>query len=308
MGLAFVPFFGLGLFFAVMVVREAVASAATYTWRSVPCQIVESEVRESSDPAPWFAYLRYTWSTGESIRSSRPFRTYREAVHFTRRWPAGSRATCYLDPSDPAGALLKRKGEGLAFILFLPIPLLFLFIGAAGFITVVFRVQPPARVRPPVSPIAGRRLGSGLLIIVGSGLFAAFLAGPVRNATAARSWRAEQCKIIRSEVRRYPTSRGSDGFSPEIYYSYAIHGREFHSDTYNFFEYSASGWKSAQRIAGRYRRGAIVNCYVNPADPDEATLDRNPSFGWVAGLLPVALIIWGLFLWPRRHVASLLLS
>ena len=48
LGCVFVPFFLLGLFFVVMVVREAIASAATYTWQSVPCQIVESQVLESS--------------------------------------------------------------------------------------------------------------------------------------------------------------------------------------------------------------------------------------------------------------------
>ena len=138
-GFVFVPFFLLGFFFVVMMVREAIASAATYTWQPFPCQIVESDVRETSENSPWFAYLRYTSPAGESVRSSRTFGTYREAVLFTRRWPAGSRATCYLDPRDPAGALLERKGTGLALLLFLPIPLLFVFIGAAGFYSVVFR-------------------------------------------------------------------------------------------------------------------------------------------------------------------------
>ena len=49
LGWAFVPFFVLGLFFVVMMVREVIASAATYTWQSVPCQIVESEVREEAE-------------------------------------------------------------------------------------------------------------------------------------------------------------------------------------------------------------------------------------------------------------------
>ncbi len=92
LGCFFVPFFALGLFFTVMVVHEAIASAATYARQIVPCQIVESEVRESSSPSPWFAYIRYTFSAGESLRSSRPFETYREALLFTRRWPVGSRA------------------------------------------------------------------------------------------------------------------------------------------------------------------------------------------------------------------------
>jgi hypothetical protein len=292
-----VPFFALGFFFVAMVVREAIASAATYTWQSVPCRIVESEVRESSDRSPWFAYLRYTWSDGESLRSSRPFGTYREAVLFTRRWPAGSHATCYLDPRDPAGALLEPKGSGLVLLLFLPIPLLFVFIGAVGFYNVVFRVQP--RVSRPANPIGGRRLGAALLLVTGSVLFTAFLLGPVRHAIAARSWRVQQCKILRSEVRPYPTTRGSDGYSPEILYSYAVDDREHRSDTYSFFEYSDSGSALARRIANGYRPGSTVTCYVNPADPDDATLNRNPSLGWLFGLLPLALLAWGLALWPR---------
>jgi hypothetical protein len=298
-GFVFAPFFVLGLFFVVMIVREAIASAATYTWQSVPCQIIESKVQESSSPSPWFSYLRYTWSTGESIRSSRPFETYREAVGFTRRWPAGSRATCYLDPRDPAGALLERKGTGLVLLLFLPIPLLFVFIGAAGFYSVVFRVQPKPRVWQASNPVAGRRFAAALLIVVGLVLFMAFLLGPVRHAISARSWRTQECKILRSEIRRQATSKGSDRYSPQILYSYAVDEHERRSDTYSFFEYPAGGWASAQRITSRYRRGSTVSCYVNPADPDDATLKRDPSLGWLIGLLPIAILAGGLAAWPR---------
>ena len=301
LGFVFLPFFLLGLFFVVMVVREAIASAATFTWQSVPCQILQSEVSESTYPSPWFAYLRYTWSTGESVRSSRPFRTYHEAVLFTRRWPAGSRATCYLDPRDPSGALLERKGVGLVLLLFLPIPLLFVFIGAAGFYNVVFRVQPQPRVwRGHASnPNAGRRFAGASLMVVGLALFLAFLLGPVRHAIAARSWRAQECKILRSDVHRRATSKGSDTYSPEILYSYAVDDHEHRCDTYSFFESSTSGWAAAQRIISRYRRGSTVTCYVNPADPDDATLNRDPSLAWLIGLLPLALLAGGLAVWPR---------
>jgi hypothetical protein len=299
LGCVFVPFFALGLFFTVMVVREAIAAAATYTWQSVPCQIVESDVRETSERSPWFAYLRYTWSTGESLRSSRTFGTYREAVLFTRRWPAGSRATCYLDPRDPAGALLERKGTGLVLLLFLPLPLLFVFIGAAGFYSVVFRVQWKPRIRRPANPIAGRRFMAAFLIFAGSVLFMAFLLGPVRHAIAARSWRAQECKILRSGVRQYHTTKGSDSYSPQIFFSYEVDDNEYRSETYSLFEYSASGWASARRITSGYRPGSTVTCYVNPADSDDATLNRDPSLGWLVGLLPLALLAGGLAAWPR---------
>ena len=135
--------------------------------------------------------------------------------------------------------------------------------------------------------------------MVGSVLFLAFLLGPVRHAIAARSWRAQECKILRSEVRRYATTKGSDGYSPEIFYSYVVDDQEHRSDIYSLFEYSASGWASAQRIANGYRSGSTVTCYVNPADPDDATLNRDPSLGWLIGLLPFALLA-GAEVWPRQ--------
>ena len=295
-GCVFLLFFGLGAFFVVMMVRAVIASAATYTWQSGSCQIVESEVRESNYPAPWFAYLRYTWPTGESIRSSRTFATYREAVLFTRRWPAGSRATCYLDPGDPAGTLLERRGTGFAFLLFLPLPLLFVFVGAVGFYNVVFRVQPKPRVWRAANPIAGRRIVAALLMVIGLVLFMAFLLGPVRHAIAARSWRVRECKILRSEVQRQATSKGGDGYSPVILYSYRVDDDEHRSDTFNFFLYSTNGWTAAQRVINRYRPGSTVSCYINPTDPDDATLNRDPSLGWLAGLLPLAVLAGGLAL------------
>jgi hypothetical protein len=302
-GCFFLPFFALGLFFAVMIVREAIDSAATYTWQPVSCQIVESEVRESSYPAPWFAYLRYTWSIGESVRSSRPFHTYREAVLYTHRWPAGSRATCYFDARDPAAALLERKSTGFVFLLFLPIPLLFMLIGAGGFYIVVFRVQPKPRVRHLPSPTAGRRAIAAVLMIIGSVLFLAFVLYPLRHVIAARSWRAQECKILRSEIRRYTGSKGSDGYSPEIFYSYAVDDHEHRSDTHNFFEYS-SGWASARNLTNGYRPGSNVACYVNPADPDEAVLNRDPSFGWLIGLLPLALFAVGVAVWRAKQPSA----
>ncbi len=182
-------------------------------------------------------------------------------------WPAGSGTTCYFDARDPAAALLERNGTGFLFLLFLPIPLLFMLIGAGGFYIVVFRVQPKPGVRHLPSPTAGRLVIAAVLIVTGSVLFLAFVLHPLRHAIAARSWRTQECKILRSEIRRYTGSKGRDGYSPEIFYSYAVGGHEHRSDTYSFFDYS-SGWASARNLTIGYRPGSTVTCYVNPADPD----------------------------------------
>ncbi len=141
---------------------------------------------------------------------------------------------------------------------------------------------------------------AGLLLLAGSVLFMAFLLGPVHQAIAARSWPAQGgCKILRSEIRRYATSKGSDAYSSLVFYSYTVDDREHRSDTYSFFEYPANGWAAAQRITSGYRPGSTVSCYVNPTDPDDATLNRDPSLAWLIGLLPFALLAGGVAVWPR---------
>lgn len=197
--------------------------------------------------------------------------------------------------------MLERKGENLTLALFLPIPLLFVLVGAMGFYTIVFRVKLQPYHRRPANPVAGRRLVAGVLIIAGSLLFMAFLLVPVRHAFAARSWRDVECTILRSEIRRHHSSKGSDAYSPEILYSYVVDGKEHRSDTYSFFGLSRSGWAAARRKTDGYRAGSTVTCYVNPNDPDDATLHRNPSLGWMVGLIPLALLTWGIRAWPRQN-------
>lgn len=296
LGCVFLPFLLLGLFFLALMGRALFDAAATYTWQSVPCRILTSEVRESDNRyQPWFGYLRYSWSAGESERSSARFSSYTEAVRHIRRWPAESAATCYLDPGDPGGTLLERKGKSFFIAIFLPVPLIFVLVGAAG-IYGIWRPQPVA-VRPSRwNGIGGRRLGAALLILIGGVLSVVFIRGPVRHAVAARSWTAQQCTVVRSEVRPQESDEGGDTYSPAVLYSYRIGGVEHRSDTYSFLTFSG-GRNSAERAAGLHPPGSTATCYVNPADPDDAVLHPEPSLVWLIGIIPLAALAGGFALW-----------
>lgn len=299
LGCIYLPFFLLGLFFLVVMVRTLIGAASTYTWQSVPCRIVASEVREKDNVYhPWFAFLRYAWSGGESERSSRSFDTYTDAVRYTRRWPAASTTTCYVDRADPEGALLERQGSQLYLALLLPLPLIFMMVGAVGFYGIVRRQ--PARLSVPraTHPIRGRRVGAVVLIFVGILLFMVFLLGPVRRAVRARSWQPRECTILRSGLLPHQSDEGGDTYTPAILYSYLVDGNEHRSDTYSFMNFSG-GRSSADRTAGRYQAGSAVTCYVNPADPDDAVLHRGPTLIWLIGLAPLAAVATGLAIWPR---------
>jgi hypothetical protein len=293
-GCLFLPFLLLGLFFLALMGRALFNAAATYTWQSVPCRILTSEVRESGNRYhPWFGYLRYSWSAGEAERSTARFSSYTEAVRHIRRWPAESAATCYLDPGDPGGTLLERKGKSFFIAVFLPIPLIFVLVGAAGIYSNWRQPVQPAR---STGGIGGRRVGAVLLILIGGVLCVMFIRGPVHHALAARSWSAQQCTVVRSEVRPQESDEGGDTYSPAVLYSYLIGGVEHRSDTYSFLTFSV-GRNSAERAAGLHPSGSTATCYVNPADPDDAVLHPGPSFAWLIGIIPLAALAGGLALW-----------
>jgi len=298
-GCIYLPFFLGGLFFLVVMARLLIGAASTYTWEAVPCRVVASEVREKDNLYhPWFAFLRYAAPGGESEGSSGAFDTYTEAVRYTRRWPAGSAATCYVDPREPGGALLERKGSQLYLALFLPIPLIFILLGAAGFYSVLRKQPAQLRLPRPSNPSAGRRIGAALLILAGAVLLAVFVRGPVRRALSARSWQARECTVVRSGLLPHQSDEGGDTYTPAILYSYLADGREHRSDTYSFLSF-AGGRSSAERVAGRYKAGSTVTCYVNPADPDDAVLHPGPTLIWLIGLVPLAALALGWAIWPR---------
>jgi len=112
--------------------------------------------------------------------------------HFSTATRYATRAVGRPAPAQPAtwipaigrAALLERETTGLGFLLFLPLPLLFVFTGAMGFYTVAFRVRRGPRVRRPANPVAGRRFVAGVLIVIGSALCRAFLLDHARHALA----------------------------------------------------------------------------------------------------------------------------
>lgn len=119
--------------------------------------------------------------------------------------------------------------------------------------------------------------------------FYMFFIRPVMGVLDARDWRATPCTIISSEVSVHD---GDDNntYSVDITYRYEVSGRVFTSDRYSFVTGSSSGRSGKQRIVNAHRPGSMKTCYVNPADPQDAVLNRGMTAGiWVglmAGVFP----------------------
>ncbi len=92
---------------------------------------------------------------------------------------------------------------------------------------------------------------------------------------------------------RIVTSRGSKGgtnYKPEVKYRYAVGGREYQSDRYEFMPMSSSsGRTSSQAVVAAHAPGTKITAYYDPVRPESAVISRD---------VPDMLIFMALFLQP----------
>lgn len=97
---------------------------------------------------------------------------------------------------------------------------------------------------------------------------------PIIGVIESGSWPTVPCVIEASQVK---THRGSDSttYSVDIRFSYSFGGVDYSGGSYNFSDFSSSGYDSKKAIVDRYPVGFAAVCWVNPADPRIAVLSRD---------------------------------
>lgn len=165
----------------------------------------------------------------------------------------------------------------------------------------------------PISSATPAKSQAGCLIL----FFAVFLAvglattylmlvRPVWGILQATSWTPTPCTVISSTVQEHPSSDGST-YSINIRYRYEINGSTFESDRYDFDTGSSSGRDGKQRVVNQYPPGSSSTCYVNPANPNQAVLNRGFHAGYLLGLFPLIFVAvggGGIFFAARSYLRS----
>ena len=115
----------------------------------------------------------------------------------------------------------------------------------------------------------------------------------------ARSWRETPCVIVSSSVSEDATDSGL--YRILVTYQYDFLGHHYSSSRYSFSPSSATfGHRGKKRVADRLAPGTKTICYVNPANPHDAVIERGLTWdmvGW--GLF--AIIFLGVFFFLFRH-------
>lgn len=306
-------FLAVGTVSMVFVGREVVNEAAPWTWRESPCTIVSSTVEDTGDTdAPYRADIRFTYPGPEGqLRSDRlrvapvTSSSWAKLSRLVDRYPPGTETTCRVDPDDPTQAVLEASFPGS--VLFMPIPLLFMAVGAGG---VWFSLRRSRTTHSRQAPISGSARGAqlsrwiplafgGIFVLVGGGLFIGLGVIPVARMIDAASWSETECTIVSSEVASHQSDDGTT-YSIDILFTYHYAGRDWRSNRYDFSSGSSGGYDGKRKVVDRYPPGSTATCYVDPDDPSSAVIDRSFRAAYLIGLFGLlfmapglAVMVWG---------------
>jgi hypothetical protein len=118
----------------------------------------------------------------------------------------------------------------------------------------------------------------GLFVIVGSAARFFMSARPLYHANAARGWTPAACEVISSRV-----VHGDDTSRPDIVYRYTIGGRQYTASRYNFIPGSTND-STVPAVVAKHAPGTKFECYVDPADPSSAVINRTPTWWYYMGI------------------------
>ena len=305
--LFFLVFLGMGLFFCGLIVRDVYRSAKTYSWPKAECVIIESRVQEDGRrDRPYRFHVRYdyqwqgkTYTGAKWSRREAAYSDYSDAQRLVSKYPADSKAVCFVNPAEPSETILKRPS--LWFGLFIFLPLVFVGIGVIGLVAMWSRARPNGGLGEarPTSSRSRSRGGKAVatvvpifFFVIGAIAFYFLTVRPLQKVVGARNWVATPCTVISSRVQSHRGNKGTT-YRVDILYRYELNGEERCSSRYQFMDISSSGYKGKAEIVRRYPPGAQRTCFVNPRDPEEAVLERSLTPDMWFGAIPAVFMLIG---------------
>jgi hypothetical protein len=174
----------------------------------------------------------------------------------------------------------------------------------------VITVSPTASSTRPVG-VAGRLAASlFLLFFLAMGLLFVWLI--LRDAWPGLqtwTWAQTPCEVTSSLVRE-TDQRGhrSGKFYPEVSFHYEFKGKSYSSSSLRRKPVSFQDYTAASRLAGNYKPESHSMCFVNPAAPGEAVLQRGSLAFPLLVLFPMVFVTIGAggiyFTWRKAPPGS----
>lgn len=317
--LFFTIFAGMGLFFIAVAGRTMLGTVGTYFWKEAPAEILDARVvEEPGSESPYVVLVRFRYSWDGAVYESDTFEPATERYSdFSRAQDRiegltpGARTNCFVNPEEPNRAVLRQGG--LWILLFLLIPGVFVMVGIGGIYgTWVRKAGPANRSQPVTGPQKGQwagRLFALVFVLVGAVILVVWYLPSLWGGLASYRWIEAPCEVVSSRVVEVDSDDGAT-YRVDILYKYTFDGREYRSNRYKSFGGSSSGRARKQDIVDGYPPGTRTVCFIDPASPGRAVLVRGVGWEAAVGLMPIAFIGVGLFVFfimragPRSAVAA----
>lgn len=210
------------------------------------------------------------------------------AEQLVAKYPVGAAVEVYYDPKAPTHSALepRNKGNATPHIVFL---IVFTIFSA---VLIAHSVAGKVLTNANGVPLFAFTLPL-FAIMVGIGAFVQYFMLR-RQGAASMKWPTVSGKVTRvSVVAEERQEDGDDGrnrittvYRPDVQYSYAVGGREFHSSAWKW------GWtalypdeESAKAPAAKYTAGANVPVFYNPEIPEQAILEPGNKDGTAAQIV-----------------------
>jgi hypothetical protein len=104
-----------------------------------------------------------------------------------------------------------------------------------------------------------------------------------QKVKASQAWPSAPGRVVGSHVEESSGSEGGAVYRAAVRYTYTVGGQEFHNNRRLFGDTVSSGnRRGAERTAARFVAGSAVPVYYNPANPQDAVLERASG---MAGLM-----------------------
>lgn len=116
---------------------------------------------------------------------------------------------------------------------------------------------------------------------------ALFVYKPVSGYLRSSGWKETEGNIISTSI--YEDTAGDEiRYRPQVAYWYSVDGRPRRGDQITFGSPDQSSREKANKLLKRYEGKDTVKVFYNPANPEEAVLDRALAFATWIGLAVVA--------------------
>jgi hypothetical protein len=135
------------------------------------------------------------------------------------------------------------------------------------------------------------RIFFAVFFLFGTGMSLPFFIWPMVRVVQARGWPTVPCEIVSSQVATH--SGDSTTYSVDIVYRYTRGARVYTAKRYQFMGGSSSGYAGKAAVVARFPPGAQATCFVDPANPANAVLERGLTSDMWYGAIPLLFAVIG---------------